>query len=311
MISAKKVFLTILCLFILLPPLSSIILGRLWILVTDSKGAPIPGVKISIVSTRTAVFKKQITTDKEGIAVQGGLENHIFEVTCEKEGYKSDKRMIKMPAGLTKKEQIILYAAQETGGNPNADDPGLQAIDKYNEAAEYLKEQNYEKALPLLEEAVRLKDTIYQAHYQIGVIYYTQEKFDAALEHLDKTVALNDKFEPAYRLLAAVYEKKGDKARSEKCTKLAQEIGGESAIDKYNKGIKFFNEGNMDSAILALEEVVKLDPALADAYYHLGMTYLNKGNTASAITNLEKYVELDPKSDKAETARSMLKALKK
>ena len=69
-------------------PLMSAVRGKVRVLVTDSQGNPIPGVKISLVSMKTAVMKFEITTNERGMATHGSLENHNFEFTFEKEGYQ-------------------------------------------------------------------------------------------------------------------------------------------------------------------------------------------------------------------------------
>ncbi|GAG06082.1 unnamed protein product, partial [marine sediment metagenome] len=94
-------------------------------------------------------------------------------------------------------------------------------------------------------------------------------------------------------------------------TKLAQEVGGLSGIDKYNEAVKYINNGDVDSAIPLLEETIQLDSRLADAYYQLGLVYINKAENEKAISNLERYLELQPEGQNAETARSLLKFLKK
>lgn len=296
---------------ILTLPLMSAIRGKVRIFVTDSKGNPIPSVKITLVSMKTSVVKHEIYTNKKGIAIHGSLENHVFEFTFEKEGYQPQKKMVKIPAGLLIKEDITLYTQEEAIMQIEAKDPHARAINKYNQAVYLLKEENYNKALALLKESISLDDTIHQAHYETGKIYYRQEKYDEAVKHADEAILLDKEYSPPYRLLAAIYEKLGKMEKSKKYTKLAQEVGGLSGIDKYNEAVKYINNGDVDSAIPLLEETIQLDSRLADAYYQLGLVYINKAKNEKAISNLERYLELQPEGQNAETARSLLEFLKK
>jgi len=306
----KVIKILLLFVFIFSLPLMSAVRGRIRILVTNSNWEPIPGVKITLISTKTATVKHTIFTNKRGVATHGSLENHVFEFTFEKEGYQLQKKMIKIPAGLLKKEEVMLLTIEEAIKKIEEKDPYAQAINKYNQAIVFLKKEENEKALPLLKESISLDDTLFQSHYEIGKIYYLQEKYQEAISCLEEVILLNKEYAPAYRLMAAVYEKMGKKDESEKYTRLAQEIGGASGIDKYNEAVKYLNDGNIDLAIPLFEEAIKLDPKLADAYYQLGMAYVNKGENEKAISNLEKYLELEPEGKNANTAKSILKFLK-
>ncbi|NIM58453.1 MAG: tetratricopeptide repeat protein [Candidatus Aminicenantes bacterium] len=302
-------FLVVMILFTL--PLIGAVRGKVRVFITDSKGKPIEGVKVTLISQRTSVVKHVIYSNKRGMATHGSLENHIFEFTFEKEGYQPQKKMIKIPAGLLEKDNITLYTKEEVVMQMQAKDPYAQAINKYNQAAIFLKKEDYEKALELLKESISLDDTIHQAHYEISRLYYLQEAYEDAINHAKEAIFLEENYSPPYRLLAAIYEKMGNMEESQKYTTLAQEIGGMSGIDKYNEAVKYINNGDVDSAIRLLEEALQIDPKLADAYYQLGLSYINKAEKEKAISNFEKYLELVPEGQNAKTATSLLEFLKK
>jgi tetratricopeptide (TPR) repeat protein len=297
--------------FVLSLPVMSAVRGKVRVYVTDSQGKPLPGVKITLVSMRSSIIKHEIATNERGIATHASLENHNFEFTIEKEGYQTQKRMVKIPAGLLKKEDITLYTIEETIMQMESKDPYAQAINKYNQAVVFIKKEDYERALTLLEESISLDETIPQPHYEIGKILFTQEEYQEAIKSIEEAILLDEEYVPAYRLMAAIYEKLGDKKESEKYIKLAQKYGGTSGIDKYNEAVNCFNEGDMDSAIFLFEEALQLDAKLADAHYQLGLAYVNKGENERAISNFEKYLEIEPEGKNASTARSLLQFLQK
>jgi len=208
-------------------------------------------------------------------------------------------------------EQITLLTEEEALKEVQVKDPSFQAINKFNEAISYTESKEYDKALSLLKEAVALDGSLYQAYFEMGKIYYLKNSFEEAIVPLQKTISLKQDYAPAYRLLAASYEKAGRKEEADKYSDRAKELAGPSAIDKYNEAVKFLNDRDIDSAIPLLQEAVKLDPKLSDAYYELGMAFLNKGNKQSAIENFEKYLELSPGGEKASTAQAVLKELRK
>jgi tetratricopeptide (TPR) repeat protein len=286
------------------------VLGKLRVLVLDSGGKPIPGVKITIQSTRVSTVVFKITTKKNGVAVQTGLQNHVFIVTLEKEGYQTAKQNVKIPAGLLQKEEVTMYTAKEALEQSIANDPRAQAVIAFNKAAGLINQRKYDEALELLEEAISLDDSIHQAHYYLGFIYFEKGKYQESLQSLLKVVELDEENAQAYRLLAAVCEKLGKKAEAEKYTQLAQEKGGKTPLDAYNEGIHAFNSGETDKAIAAFEQVLKLDEKYADAYYRLGLCYLNKNENDKAIGALKKYIQLNPRGEEVETAKAILDSLK-
>lgn len=285
-------------------------LGKLKVHVMDSKGKPIAGVAVTVQDTRVASVVYKLKTKKNGNAFQNGMKNHVFTVTLEKEGYQPIKKSVKIPAGLLKNEEFTMLTTEEVVQKNIANDPRAQAINSFNKAADLINNKKYADALPLLEKALELDDSIHQAYYYIGFVRYQTEKFQDALEPLNKAVELNPENTQAYRILAAVHEKLGNKAETDKFTKLAQEKGGKTAIDTYNEGIAAFNNGETEKALESFLKTVELDANMADAYYRLGLCYLNKGENAPAIENFKKYIELKPDGEEVETAKAIIESLK-
>jgi tetratricopeptide (TPR) repeat protein len=72
-----------------------------------------------------------------------------------------------------------------------------------------------------------------------------------------------------------------------------------------------YDANNRDVAKARFQKVLEVDPNQPLAHYYLALVLVNEGNTADAVSHLEKFVALAPNSKEAETAREMLKALKK
>ena len=65
--------------------------------------------------------------------------------------------------------------------------------------------------------------------------------------------------------------------------------------DKLDKAETAIDAGKYQDAIPILEEVVRTDPANADAYNYLGFALRNLGDYAKSLTYYDKALELDPK----------------
>lgn len=305
-----KIIIFIIVIFLFTPGLYSGVLGKLKISVIDSKGEPIPGVKITLVDTQTKTNRFTLTTKKNGVAIKNGINNHVFDVTLEKEGYQPYVTQMRVPPGDIRAEEVTLKTTEEVIREREKNDPHAQAVKAFNEAASLMKEKKYEKAVELLKKSISLDENIYQAHYYNGVILYELGKYKEAVEALNKVLVIKRDFDSALRLLAAAHEKLGNKKEADKYTELAREVGGKTAIDAYNEGSRVFNEGKTDEAINAFEEAVKLDEKFADAYYRLGLCYLNKGVNEKAIACFQKYIQLKPDGKEVESAKSIIDALK-
>ena len=59
-------------------------------------------------------------------------------------------------------------------------------------------------------------------------------------------------------------------------------------------GRVYFELGNMDSALLAYEEAIVIDPSYAEAYSDLGVLYRDNGDYEKAIVYWRRALELDP-----------------
>jgi len=283
--------------------------GKLLITVTDSQGKPLANVTITIHDTQLVNFKKILHTNKKGSATHGALVNHLFHLTVELAGYQTQMLTIQIPAYELHQETVVLRTNEEVIAEAEANDPHAQAVNRFNRAVEYLNQGDADQAIPLLEESLKLDNTIHQTWLEMGKIYFIREKYAEARQHLLKAVELNPGLAVAYRLLAAIEEKSGNAKEAERYSKLAQEKGGVTAIDKFNDGITAFNKNDMDTAIALFKESLQLDPNWADSYFQLGMSQLNKGLNAEAIVNLNKYLELQPNGSQAETCRQIIKAL--
>jgi tetratricopeptide (TPR) repeat protein len=73
-----------------------------------------------------------------------------------------------------------------------------------------------------------------------------------------------------------------------------EQVKNLEAKKQFEAGIQAFQEGKLEEAIAAFEQVVALVPDFAEGYYNLGMARLRKGDPDSAVAMMQKAVELKP-----------------
>ncbi len=66
------------------------------------------------------------------------------------------------------------------------------------------------------------------------------------------------------------------------------------ALAYINRGNAYSNEGNLGQAISDYNKAIEINPNLAEAYYNRGNAYSNKGNLGQAISDYNKAIEINP-----------------
>ena len=70
---------------------------------------------------------------------------------------------------------------------------------------------------------------------------------------------------------------------------------------------ELINQGEVDEAILALDQLILTDSAPKDeAYYLRGNAYRKLGNWHQALNNYQEAIELNPQSPAAEARKMMM-----
>jgi tetratricopeptide (TPR) repeat protein len=104
----------------------------------------------------------------------------------------------------------------------------------------------------------------------------------------------------------------GQHARAQKLFETLISANAEHAQSHFGLGRALLEASQIDSAIVALEKAVQLDPALG-AQYRLGIAYQAKGDRSKAASNLQQFLDAKPPrtGKAADDARRRLEELKK
>jgi len=72
-----------------------------------------------------------------------------------------------------------------------------------------------------------------------------------------------------------------------------------------NRGLAYYDKGEVERAIADFDKAIALNPKDAIAYTNRGLAYSEKGDYDSAIADYDKAIVLDPKLALAYTARGL------
>ncbi len=188
-----------------------------------------------------------------------------------------------------------------------------------------MKEGRYEAALTEYEKVLDILESA-EVYYNIGYIKTAKGEYDEALAAFRKATQINQMFAKAYKAMADVYIKIGNKAMAEKYLQMAGDIfleremhdNAESifneilklnpdTINVYNSlGILYRRQNRTEDAIKLYEKAIKIDPNDENVHFNLGRAYLDINNTQMAKKCFAKAIKINPEFD---TARGMLTAI--
>ncbi len=294
--------------------------------VTDAKGDPVEGAKVTLLNqdTNRALETK---TNKKGEYIQVGLAPGKYRLTAAK-GDLSDTQDVDVHLDMGVHD--FKLAPGGKGGAGGSKEEAAKAKAKaesatkaFNEGVAFSNDGKNDEAIAKFQEVIAAIPNCAECYANIGTVQTRAKKYDEAEAAFKKSIDLKPDFAEAYNGLANLYntQKKFDQAAemSKKAMDLnsaapagagAAAGGGASASSIFNQGVILWNAGKIPEAKAQFEQAVKLDPNMAEAQYWLGMALLNSGDTATAKPKFEAYLKLAPTGQYAETAKSIVASIK-
>lgn len=295
------VILLLFLLFVLLSPLYSM-LGSLKGYVKE-KGAdkPLAKVKITLVSLRNTTVRFELETDKNGYFYKTGLQNGMFQVSLDKDGYMPYQQTIRLKVAEQREmdfqlEPILVITSDTSFGLVNAAKKAMSA-GKYDEAVEKVSQ------------AIEKDPGAFILYYNRALAYEKKGDRDKALLDFKKTLELKPDFLLAITAVGNILAKKNDFPGAVEYYKKAVDQGLTDTLALYNYGACLINLGDNDQAKAVFEKLIELDPNYADAYYQMGIIYLGMSENAKAKEFLQKFIELDPENTNVGVAKEILNSL--
>jgi len=280
--------------------------GRIEGKVVDGNGNPLASVEVSIVSLKTGSQKFDLKSDREGRFTQVGLSPGFYMVNLKKEGFAS------------RSVEVKINIAETTALEAKLEPAGAEALRMMSESDKLFlqgnklfAENNFTEAATSYAEAIKLNETQWAYHFNLGLAYKKLEKSEEARAAFAKALELNPGSYSAEKELAESLAKAGKYEEAKVLYLKALEISAEEPDVFYNLGLCQVSTGESEAAIASFSKCIALKPDYAEAYYQLGTQYIGQNKIKEAVENLEKFLELAPGHEKAGVARQLLDYLKK
>ena len=188
-----------------------------------------------------------------------------------------------------------------------------QMISEYNDEQEFAliekasklyNKKDYNDAIIVYKSIQNPSEDVYLG---IGACYQALEKYDEAITNYNKAKNLDATNPNTHYFLGLAYFYKKDYVNAEKALKVASELDSvnpdiKDAIKSLkfaqseivmNTGIKLFEAGKNDDAIINFNKAINLCDENGYAYYYRALAYDAKENPAKAIADYKKAVALN------------------
>jgi tetratricopeptide (TPR) repeat protein len=286
--------------------------------VSDDKGQPVEGAKVTIEMTGGTGRRFETKTNRRGEFIQIGLNSGPYRVTAEKEKLASAPATVNVRVNTTQETNLVLGVASAASSKEAiAKNAELRKI--FEEGVNFSSAGKHDEAIERFTAAAAVSPTCSDCYNNIGYSHSQKKEWDKAEAAYKKSIEVKADDAAAYNGLATVYnaQRKFDLAAdaSAKATQLSGAIGaaGGSAGNAdalYNQGVILFNGGKAAEAQPIFANAVQANPNHAEAHYMLGMTLVGT-DPAKAVPEFEAYLKLAPTGPNAGMAKQFVDALKK
>ncbi|MBK8845191.1 MAG: tetratricopeptide repeat protein [Bacteroidetes bacterium] len=159
-----------------------------------------------------------------------------------------------------------------------------------NRGNEYKSKNDFEKAIPDLKEAIRLKKDYLEPYIILGDIYRTQGKSQEAMENLNYALKLKPNSPQALVNRGIVYCVLGNIEEGKKDFDKAIEYKKEMFEAYGNRGNYYAIKRDYPTAIQNYEQAIRINPDFQDAYLNLGKTYFELKQPEKSLNYLRQYL---------------------
>mgnify|MGYP001602921683 CR=1 FL=1 len=178
-----------------------------------------------------------------------------------------------------------------------------------NQGNYYLELKSYGKAASCYKKAIKINPKAWMAYLGLADIYKEEKKYDSAVQEYEKVLKINPFSPRADEFLADIYYQQGNYQLAQEILLRGQKKNPQDEkikeslksncfayfADTLAKSADLFTANRSKEAIARLDNVLKICPPNALAYYTLGYYYLFSQDYNNAEINLNKSLEIDPK----------------
>ena len=186
----------------------------------------------------------------------------------------------------------VVFADEARTSCERAEELGTEQPDVLVSLGEvYFRTGDQDKAIIVLNQALRLEPDHAEAYRWIGAIYGAQQQLDSAIAYFEKAVALKNNNWLYYIELGIAYNEKGDVETATRQFEIVRQLTPDNYLALVNLGVNYFSLGNVQEARDTYLEAMRLKPGNAFAHRLMGILLVVEGAHEAAIDTLQAAVD--------------------
>lgn len=159
---------------------------------------------------------------------------------------------------------------------------------------EYEKpDTNIQRVAKYFKTALEIDSTFWEAHYNLGILYYNSQKYDLALEKFKTITKKFPGFEKAFLGLGLIYYKKKDFERAKDNFVIAIDLNPNEFLGYYYLGKISLDLRKFNDAEKYLEKSIEINPNHSESYYQIGNVWYAQELYAKSIPFYRKCIEIN------------------
>lgn len=182
-----------------------------------------------------------------------------------------------------------------------------QHAESYNNLGRLLyKQARIPEALPHFEKALRLDPNYWEAHYNLAHSLSSLNQLNQATAHYQEVIRLVPDHPIAHFNVGLIYVENENYLLAETHLSKAVKLDAQNIEALRQLGQVYVQLGKTDEAMHTYQQVLHLNPNLADVHHNLAILYLRQPDRTKALIHFTEALKLDPTND---TAKHMVMAL--
>lgn len=156
------------------------------------------------------------------------------------------------------------------------------------------REQQYDKAIAELDEAIRLNPTDADAYGIRGDSWLKKHERDQAIADYDEAIRLGFKDTMVYNNRGIAWKQKKERDKAIADFNEALRIDPNNASAYYNRGSTWSAKAEFEKALADFDEAIRLAPDYAPAYANRAFIWSRQGEHDRALAGFDEAIRIDP-----------------
>jgi predicted O-linked N-acetylglucosamine transferase (SPINDLY family) len=158
----------------------------------------------------------------------------------------------------------------------------------------YLKQEKFEMAKNLFEQATKLKPSYFEAYNNLGNVYKNLKNYNYSIKYYILALKFNKNYLEAINNLGVIYLNQEQFDEAKNLFEQAIKIKPDYSESINNLGIVYLNQEQFDEAKNLFVQAIKIKPDYTEAINNLGTVYLNQEQFDEAKNLFEQAIKIKP-----------------